>query len=135
LRSEWLLIWLAFYRITRGRAVRISTILKRGGEGKMFKLSKEPPDGLLMSMAVRYDHGLGIPGYYDQFQFLNYGVTHEQRLKATLVTMRQLYDEVAGYGFFKYPEYKCKHNWCVTSPIDTIEVCSVCGERRACDPY
>lgn len=28
---------------------------------------REPPQALLQSMAVRLDHGLGLPGYYDQF--------------------------------------------------------------------
>ena len=64
-----------------------------------FPLPKEPPPGLLMSMAIRMDHGLGVPGYYDQDFFRASGLTHQQRLEAALVSMRQLYEEVAGYGF------------------------------------
>lgn len=67
-------------------------------------LPKDPPEELLRSMAFRYDHGLAIPGYYDQ-PFLkekNLGATHEQMLESTLRTMSQLYEEVAGYGFYKY---------------------------------
>ncbi len=66
----------------------------------------EPPPGLLMSMAIRFDHGLGVPGYYDQFKALAItcdmppGPTHAERLESTLRTMRQLYEEVSGYGFY-----------------------------------
>ena len=69
-------------------------------------LPKEPPPGLLMSMAIRYDHGLGCPGYYDQMKFD--GQTHAQRLEATLRTMRQLYEEVSGYGFYT-PEKEAEY--------------------------
>lgn len=69
-------------------------------------LPKEPPEELLRSMAFRYDHGLAIPGYYDQplLKERNSGATHEQMLQSTLRTMSQLYEEVAGYGFYKYEE-------------------------------
>lgn len=53
-----------------------------------------------MSMAIRYDHALACPGYYDQEIFKSSGVTHQQRLESTLITMRQLYEEVSGYGFY-----------------------------------
>jgi hypothetical protein len=68
------------------------------------KLPKEPPHGLLMSMAIRYDHGLGVPGYYDSPLFAGSGLTHQQRLDGALVTMAQLYEEVSGRGFFKWEE-------------------------------
>jgi hypothetical protein len=61
----------------------------------------EPTPELLMSMAVRYDHGLGIPGYYDQEIFSKSGITHAQRLEATLRTMSQLHEEVVGTGFYR----------------------------------
>lgn len=57
-----------------------------------------------MSMAIRYDHALGCEGYYDQHIFQSDGITHEQRLKGVLVTMRQLYEEVSGHGFYKWPD-------------------------------
>lgn len=63
-------------------------------------LPKTPPPGLLMSMAVRSDHGLGCPGYYDQPIFAKPGLTHADRLKAALIRMSQIYEEVAGYGFY-----------------------------------
>lgn len=62
-------------------------------------LPKEPSSGLLMSMAIRYDHGLGVPGFYDSLP-IQLGVTHAQRLESALGTMRQLYEEVSGYGFY-----------------------------------
>lgn len=61
----------------------------------------KPTDALLMSMAVRYDHGLGIPGYYDQELFSGSGITHAQHLEAALTTMRQLHEEVVGKGFYR----------------------------------
>jgi hypothetical protein len=57
----------------------------------------EPTDELLRSMAVRYDHGLGCPGYYDQFG----EGEHEKRLRAAMTTMRQLHEEVVGAGFHR----------------------------------
>ena len=60
----------------------------------------EPSRGLLMSMAIRFDHGLGIPGYYDGYLVKTPGVTHAQRLESTLITMRQLYEEVVGKGHY-----------------------------------
>ena len=71
-------------------------------------LPAEPPKGLLMSMALRYDHALGCEGYYDQEIFKSSGVTHKRRLESTLSTMRQLYDEVAGCGFYK-PEKESEY--------------------------
>jgi hypothetical protein len=61
----------------------------------------KPTDTLLMSMAVRYDHGLGMPGYYDQELFSATGITHAQRLESALGTMRQLHEEVVGKGFYR----------------------------------
>lgn len=61
----------------------------------------KPTDALLLSMAVRYDHGLGIPGYYDQELFSGSGLTHARRLEAALTTMRQLHEEVVGKGFYR----------------------------------
>lgn len=68
----------------------------------------EPPPGLLMSMALRYDHGLGCPGYYDSAIFASSGITHAKRLDATLRTMRQLWEEVSGNGFYR-PEKEAEY--------------------------
>lgn len=48
------------------------------------------PDALLRSMAMRYNHG---------FQFLDSAAQ-----KSILTTMRQLYEEVVGEGFYKSPD-------------------------------
>jgi hypothetical protein len=61
----------------------------------------EPTEGLLRSMAIRYDHGLGVPGYYDQPMFAKYSVSHDQRLAGIMTTMRQLHEEVVGTGFYQ----------------------------------
>ena len=73
-----------------------------------MNLPKDPPPGLLMSMAIRYDHALGCEGYYDQELFGNKPGEHQRRLEATLRTMRQLYEEVSGYGFYK-PELETQY--------------------------
>lgn len=73
-------------------------------------LPKQPPPGLLMSMAMRYDHGLGCKAYYDEIALgpPAGGQTHAQRLESTLVTMRQLYEEVSGHGFYR-PELEAAY--------------------------
>jgi Lar family restriction alleviation protein len=60
----------------------------------------EPSPGLLMSMAVRSDHGLGCPGYYDQGIFGGEGIGHARRLECALAEMRKLHEEVVGAGFY-----------------------------------
>ena len=55
-----------------------------------------PPDGLLMSMALRTDHALGCPGYYDQFE----EGLHAKKLRAALDDMRRVYEEIVGGGFY-----------------------------------
>lgn len=62
-----------------------------------------PSLGLLMSMAVRSDHGLGVPGFYDSLPGIWPGgsVTHAQRVEAAIVSMRQILEEAAGTGFYR----------------------------------
>jgi hypothetical protein len=66
-------------------------------------LPAEPPPGLIESMALRYDHALGCDGYYDQPIFATSGLTHQQMRDAAMSSMRQLYEEVSGHGFFDWP--------------------------------
>jgi hypothetical protein len=73
-------------------------------------LPKEPPRGLLNSMALRYRHDFGIDRDPEGGP-LQCGTTPEER-DAILRTMRQLYEEVAGNGFYQYPCYDLK--------VDTI---------------
>lgn len=72
------------------------------------KLPKDAPLGLLVSMAIRFDHGLGVQGYYDAPIFGVEGVGHAKRLRATISTMRQLYEEVSGHGFYS-PEKEASY--------------------------
>jgi hypothetical protein len=60
-------------------------------------LPKEPPPGLLESMALRYRHDFGLRAEDNDWPVLA-GVTEKER-EAILRLMRQLYDEVAGYDF------------------------------------
>ena len=66
-------------------------------------LPKEPPAGLLISMALRYRHDFGLDRYPEDSPIVA-GCTPAER-EAILRTMRQLYEEVSGHGFFKYPEH------------------------------
>lgn len=70
----------------------------------------EPTPGLLMSMAVRYDHALGMPGFYDQTLFGKKvsDIDHAERLRQAISTMRQLHEEVVGTGFYK-PEREAEY--------------------------
>lgn len=65
----------------------------------------EPSDEHLTSMAIRSDHGLGVPGYYDQPMMRlvagGEGLTHAKRLEGVKRNMRQLYEEAIGQGFFR----------------------------------
>jgi len=66
---------------------------------------REPERDRLVSMAIRYDHALGVPGYYDNPAFAHFGgVGHAKRLEGTIISMRQLYEEAIGQGF--YPNNK-----------------------------
>lgn len=66
----------------------------------MPNLPKEPPRELLYSMALRYRHDFGID--HDDASPMSCGTTPEQR-DAILRTMRQLYEEVSGHGFYHWP--------------------------------
>ena len=74
-------------------------------DGREYTLvPKVATEELLHSMAVRYDHGLGVPGYYDNPMFL--GAGHKRRMESTISQMRQLHEEVVGTGF--YATLPCK---------------------------
>ena len=63
-------------------------------------LPEEPPAGLLYSMALRYRHDFGLNRSGEDGPLVC-GVSEDER-RAILTTMRQLYEEVAGHGFFTY---------------------------------
>lgn len=61
----------------------------------------EPTPGLLMSMAIRGDHALGCPGYYDQEMFTAGGhVGHQRILEVAISEARKQHEEVVGTGFY-----------------------------------
>ena len=64
----------------------------------------EPSPGLLMSMAMRYDHSLGMPGCRDWKMMPGLGERepgrHARILANTMGKMRQLWEEVTGNGFY-----------------------------------
>jgi hypothetical protein len=75
---------------------------------------KEPPPGLLMSMAMRMDHAIGCPGYYDQEIFRG-KISHADRLRVLLNDMRKVWEEVVGQGFYK-PELESKYTDMLPKP-------------------
>lgn len=61
----------------------------------------EPTPGLLMSMALRGDHALGCPGYYDQEMFKAGGhVSHQRTLEVAISEARKQHQEVVGAGLY-----------------------------------
>lgn len=68
---------------------------------KKPNLPIEPPEDLIRSMMIRYDHALAFPGYYDQPIFAG-GPTHKQREESAYRIMKQLYEEVSGNGFYQW---------------------------------
>ncbi len=66
-------------------------------------LPKNPPAALIESMCFRYDHSHGIKQYcIDVYKWrLETDEEFEIRRESNRRIMRQLYEEVAGYGFYK----------------------------------
>lgn len=60
----------------------------------------EPPPGLIDSMCMRFRHDFGLTKQPGE---LSSGLTDSER-DALRRQMRQLYDEVAGTGFFRWPQ-------------------------------
>jgi hypothetical protein len=58
----------------------------------------QPSTGLLVSMAMRWDHSFGLPAY--DFGGIQMGYTPEMRA-SLLVSMGQLHEEVVGTGFYR----------------------------------
>lgn len=66
-----------------------------------IQVPKEPPAGLLYSMALRYRHDFGIDKDPEGGP-LQCGVTPAER-ESLLRTMQQLYEEATGQGFYQLP--------------------------------
>lgn len=75
-------------------------VLDRLSDRKLAIIPKEPSQALLMSMAIRSDHGLGCPGYYDQALLGGKEGDHVRRVESALRSMSQLHEEVVGEGFY-----------------------------------
>jgi hypothetical protein len=83
--------------LLKTRAATLAVLLYPKERGQKI----EPSPGLLMSMAIRLDHALGNPGYYDGPIFKSQGMSHKKHLEAALTTARQLFEEVTGQGFYQ----------------------------------
>lgn len=73
----------------------VKSAVQRLGEHSLTLVPHSPEPALLMSIAIRLDHGLGVAGYYDQFSALGLdmpGPSHAQRLENTLSLARQAHD-------------------------------------------
>lgn len=71
-----------------------------GAEQLPKGLPEAPPESLLYSMALRYRHDFGLEKP-EGAGALQAGCTPSERA-AILATMRQLYEEVAGHGFYRW---------------------------------
>lgn len=80
-------------------AVRLA--LDHMAQAGLVLVPQEPTPGLLMCMAIRHDHALGCPGYYDQPLFAGQLGSHQKRLDAALREMKKLHEEVVGQGFYR----------------------------------
>ena len=83
--------------------VTAANMLRTAIEQGMVVVPAKPTDECLHSMAVRYDHGLGMDGYYDHPLFIenDFPITHAQKLAGTKRIMSQLYEEATGQGFYR----------------------------------
>jgi hypothetical protein len=68
------------------------------------EVPRVPSEGRLVSMAIRDDHGLGVPGYYDNPMFKPARALiapHQKRMESAMARMRQLYEEAIGLDFYQ----------------------------------
>lgn len=77
----------------------VAAALRAAPEGFVL-VPVEPSLGVLASMAIRRDHGLGCPGYYDAPVFGAENVGHQRRMEVAIGEARQQYEEVVGTGFY-----------------------------------
>lgn len=69
-------------------------------------LPKEPDARLIESMCMRFDHSHGLRGMVIRDGKFELETTeeHAHRQDYNRRVMRQLYEEVSGYGFYQYPK-------------------------------
>lgn len=68
----------------------------------------EPSDGLLNSMALRFDHGIFAPAFPGAKFIPSTEEERQQRIEVTRTIMRQLHEEVVGKGFYR-PEREAEY--------------------------
>lgn len=66
-----------------------------------IQVPRTPPEALLRSMATRYRHDFGLDA--DDASPMSSGFTEAER-ESLLRTMRQLYEEATGQGFYRFKE-------------------------------
>lgn len=86
----------ALAAIERAQVEASKSQVKRIAALSTAALPKEPPPGLLMSMALRLDHSLAVPA-----DCLPIKPPREERLRQALADARRCYEEVCGTGFYK----------------------------------
>lgn len=84
-----------------------------------------------MSMAVRQDHALGVPGYYDQDFFGASKVPHEARVRLAIDAMRKVYEEVVGDGFYR-PEFAGRYRAMIGAALPPSDVSGVLTKDEFC---
>lgn len=76
--------------------------------GKIMKpnLPREPDPRLIESMCLRFDHShaFRVPRLKDGKFEIETEEEFEKRQDYNRRVMRQLYEEVSGYGFYQYPK-------------------------------
>lgn len=81
--------------------MRAITAALRAAPDGFVLVPVEPTQGVLVSMAIRRDHGLGCPNYYDSPVFGADNVGHKRRMEVAIIEARQQYEEVVGRGFYR----------------------------------
>lgn len=66
-------------------------------DGTHVLTSKKPPPGLLVSVAMRYDHSFGMP----RFESATFSTGHDDRTRLSILSdMKKLHEEVVLEGFY-----------------------------------
>lgn len=103
-----------------------------GDHPAVVTVPRVPPEELLISMAVRQDHALGLPGYYDQAIFGGEGIGHAARMSIALSEMRKVYEEVVGDGFYR-PEFAERYR-AMVAPRPAPETPTPADAARSASP-
>lgn len=88
-------------RATGGDLRDGETIIEALEKSGYVVVPKEPPRGLLISMAIRDNHAFLVTPHTFENGIITSGVNPEHR-ESVLSSMRQLYEEVVGTGFWSH---------------------------------